>query len=322
MPQRVTIPEVIPYVAADLPLVMRWSRSAPNAKRHGFAFHKDIEFHFVLRGSLVYAVRDKRYRLRPGSLLVIPPNEPHVAHPAEPSDAHPAEPDDALEKITLIVHPSLIDRPDGVSLDDAAAHRHTRLSSDETAKLIEIATSIRSEIDNRDLDWAVMCRLKIRELIVLCRRAFANPVPAAAGDPAIEQAIAYIEGHYHEHIDNQTLAATTGTSASRLMHRFKSHMGIGIKQYVLLLRVAKAGQILIADPDLKVEYIARTVGFNYFADFNRTFKRHTGMTPTAYRTAGTAGRQVPASVPDRASAPPNAHETTRTHAGDEFAIPR
>ena len=60
--------------------------------------------------------------------------------------------------------------------------------------------------------------------------------------------------------------------------------GKGIAEHIRLLRINKAKQLLISNPDLRVSEIAEKCGFN--SDYNyfiTLFNRIVGMPPKAYR---------------------------------------
>ena len=61
-------------------------------------------------------------------------------------------------------------------------------------------------------------------------------------------------------------------------------------------RIKHAQQLLIDEPDQTVLDVALAVGFNAKSTFNTAFRRHAGMTPTAYRSQG---ERKPLRRPDR-----------------------
>ena len=63
---------------------------------------------------------------------------------------------------------------------------------------------------------------------------------------------------------------------------FKQELKIGYSDYVNLLRVNKAGQLL-DDTDMGYPEIAEACGFSDAAYFSRVFKQRTGVTPGQWR---------------------------------------
>lgn len=58
---------------------------------------------------------------------------------------------------------------------------------------------------------------------------------------------------------------------------------MGIVNYILLLRINKAKELLL-ESNLYVFEISQQVGFNDTSYFNRTFKRITGYTPNEFQS--------------------------------------
>jgi len=50
---------------------------------------------------------------------------------------------------------------------------------------------------------------------------------------------------------------------------------------------------LLLNPTLSVGEVATAVGFGSIPHFNRSFKKYTGMTPTAYRASRVGRHKVP-----------------------------
>lgn len=71
-------------------------------------------------------------------------------------------------------------------------------------------------------------------------------------------------------------------SSRNLLLRFKAATGHLPGEYLQLLRVAAARQLLERGR-AQVRKVAEAVGYEDIASFRSVFKRHTGMTPTEYR---------------------------------------
>ena len=81
-------------------------------------------------------------------------------------------------------------------------------------------------------------------------------------------------------------------------------VGGGFHRVVGARRVAEAKRLLADEPDATVLEVLYRVGFSSKSAFHRAFKRHAGLTPTAYRRAVAEaprgdGQDVPVPVPGR-----------------------
>lgn len=68
-------------------------------------------------------------------------------------------------------------------------------------------------------------------------------------------------------------------SESYFSRDFKRQAGMTFSQYLNVVRIEKAVQIINAEPDLKVTDVMSRCGFNTIRSFNRAFKLITGYTP-------------------------------------------
>ena len=64
---------------------------------------------------------------------------------------------------------------------------------------------------------------------------------------------------------------------------FKRYFFVSPVEYVNAVRLEKATQLLLNEPDLTIEQVAFQVGYNDYRYFGRAFKKRYGMTPSAYK---------------------------------------
>ena len=83
--------------------------------------------------------------------------------------------------------------------------------------------------------------------------------------------------------------------SAETLRRFREHLGGSPKSYVTAQRRAAAEE-LVGDPEVELPEVAAGLGFADAALFSRWFRRWTGETPEARRSARCAG--APAELPD------------------------
>lgn len=101
-------------------------------------------------------------------------------------------------------------------------------------------------------------------------------------DSRLEKIRSYINYHYTEPIDLETIAAQIPMNPTAFCRYFKEKSGKTFTAYILDLRVGYACKLL-SDKEMDINRICLSSGFNSPTHFNRVFKRKTGMTPSAYR---------------------------------------
>jgi transcriptional regulator GlxA family with amidase domain len=103
----------------------------------------------------------------------------------------------------------------------------------------------------------------------------------ASNDPVVTAATDYT----HAHLDHVTLRDVTraiGVSERTLRRVFSSHLGMSWRTYLLRARVLRS-MTLLAQPDRSILEVSIAVGFDDAGAFARSFARHCGESPSAYR---------------------------------------
>lgn len=101
-------------------------------------------------------------------------------------------------------------------------------------------------------------------------------------DAPVRAAEAYLQERFDRGVSAEQLARAVGMSPRNLIRRFKAATGRVPGAYVQALRVAAARELLERD-GASVQEACTAVGYEDLAYFRRLFKRHTGVSPAAYR---------------------------------------
>lgn len=102
-------------------------------------------------------------------------------------------------------------------------------------------------------------------------------------DTAVLRLQDWLERHFRQDIDLPTLARRAGMSERSLIRRFRRATGDSPTTYLQLLRV-EAGRRRLETTSDTLETITRDVGYEDVSSFTRLFRRHTGLSPGAYRS--------------------------------------
>ncbi len=104
------------------------------------------------------------------------------------------------------------------------------------------------------------------------------PVPA---DPVA----AAVTDYTRAHLDRVTVSDVTravGVSERTLRRIFSTHLGMSWRSYLLRARVLRS-MAMLAQPDRSILEVSIAVGFEDAGAFARSFARHCGETPSAYK---------------------------------------
>ena len=99
---------------------------------------------------------------------------------------------------------------------------------------------------------------------------------------SVRRAKHFIQSNHREPIHLPNVAAHAGVSQHHFSRIFKSATGLSFTDYVARCRVRRAKEELLK-PNARVTEVAFDVGFQSLSQFNRSFARLTGETPTRFR---------------------------------------
>ena len=113
-----------------------------------------------------------------------------------------------------------------------------------------------------------------------------RPPPRPSGGlPAhrIKVVVDYIEESLAKPITLRELAVLARVSVRHFERGFRQSLGVPPHTYVLEKRLSTARELLLSQPTLTIERIARQVGFSSPSHLASAFRRHTGCSPTTFR---------------------------------------
>ncbi len=109
-----------------------------------------------------------------------------------------------------------------------------------------------------------------------------QPEESVVEPKLVSKAKRYIRDRFNERISLDEAAQAVNTSTRHFCKVFKEATGITFTDYLARVRVEKAKHLL-QNPHLRVSEIAFETGFESISQFNRSFKRVAGMSPTQFR---------------------------------------
>ncbi|UJF32497.1 helix-turn-helix domain-containing protein [Paenibacillus hexagrammi] len=99
----------------------------------------------------------------------------------------------------------------------------------------------------------------------------------------VQQIQEYIAAHYDSNeLSLASVAKEFFISSGYLSMRFKQDLGINFLDYIHQYRVEQS-KILLKNGDMKIQSIAKAVGYCDEAHYSKTFKKWTGMAPSQYQ---------------------------------------
>lgn len=109
--------------------------------------------------------------------------------------------------------------------------------------------------------------------------------PALVGKDAeeiVEYTVLYMREHYMDDIDISSFSATLGFTSAYLTKLFNRYKGDTPLKYLTDIRIHEAKRLL-TDTGLPIREVGERVGYPDQFHFSKTFRKLTGLNPTAYR---------------------------------------
>lgn len=98
----------------------------------------------------------------------------------------------------------------------------------------------------------------------------------------IQSCISFLDEHYMEDLSIDSIAEMYRFNSNYFSVFFKKNFGVNFSDYILMLRMKKAEELL-KENKLKIYEIALLVGYRDVKYFNRVFKKRFGISPDEYR---------------------------------------
>ncbi len=145
------------------------------------------------------------------------------------------------------------------------------------------------EYENQPTHAASFCKACLAEVLISLER-YREGQEEAEGlvspkEERMQAVAAYLAEHLREDLNLTELARVFALSPSHLSRTFHEATGFGIREYLISLRIQRAGELLL-NSGLTITEIADQCGFsdgNYFGD---AFRRTMGVSPREYRKLG------------------------------------
>jgi AraC-like DNA-binding protein/ligand-binding sensor protein len=109
--------------------------------------------------------------------------------------------------------------------------------------------------------------------------------------PLVQKAREYIDRHKTEELSLADVAKAAGASVFHFCKVFHKATGLTFTDYVARVRLEDARTRLL-NPNQRISEIAYDVGFRSLTQFNRTFKRVFGQSPTKFRARLSSGKRA------------------------------
>lgn len=281
--------------------------------------HDHIEILYVLKGSIVVQIMEKRQRLEEGDCAVIFPQQIHSYHAPEDSltrlflfedsltgmylrsirTSRPSCPflsagdltEDGVLALERLYSLSCNDRKEQAEVPQARAATESQTAGEMAAaakagtvrERISAAEAMTAARDNDSINKTALCSAWIQVLLALVWPQLT--VVRREQSESIEftcQLVQYIMEHFQEPLTLESLARELHVNKYYISNLFSSRLQTNFRRYLNHVRLEYAMQ-LINTSDAPLIDVWAEAGFNSQRSFNRAFVEIMGVTPMEYR---------------------------------------
>jgi YesN/AraC family two-component response regulator len=260
-------------------------------------WHECLELDYIVSGTGTYSISNVQYDIEPGQIFVI---NNHELHRIQSED---------LELICVIFEPGLIWNNAQIDYDylqsffDRNVNFQNMIEADHQLALTirDLIEEIDHEVQEKDEGYQLMVKSSLMRILALLNRHFklGGQIGKETSErqrkfDRIREVVNYIDEHFTENLELETLAAMVFMNPVYFSGFFKKAMKMTLTEYIISLRINHA-TVLLRESKLGVTEISLQSGFPTPAYFSRAFRKALGLSPLQYRrihqTAAAGGHE-------------------------------
>jgi len=280
-----TLYEKVEIPSYDLPIIFhkfnlyRDSKMECKFYRH---WHEKIEFLYFTKGEAIIGCGAQRIFAKVGDLIVINSNELHEGHALT----------EVVEYYCIIIDTSLFESRN-IDICETKYIKpiyqnnilfENKIENDESVRIC--VENIIKEYESKDIGREVAIKAYIYQLIVILLRGHVKHMLTSREYDnrkkrleRFNKILKFIDEHFHEEITIDKLCSMANLSKYRFCHLFKEITGKSFSEYLNMVRINKAEELL-HETDMNVTEIALSCGYNDANYFSRVFKKYRKQAPS------------------------------------------
>lgn len=233
--------------------------------------HDFSEIVMVTSGHGTHIINGATYHVMPGDIFLL-----------LPTDIHSFVPLDEDNKFNWL---SCIWIEDFFEIDDDLLIKTKKFSDEYTYDIYNQLLDIHNEFYSKKEGYLKVIKYLMQVIVLKLYRLARNheiDYGTRHKNKLVKEAVNYINENYTKNIELNDVANHLMISQVYLCKLFKIQMQTGVMQYLRMLRINKAMQ-LITSTDLNIDVISTMVGFSDIKSLYSLFKKRTGVSPGEFR---------------------------------------
>ncbi|NEU32264.1 AraC family transcriptional regulator [bacterium LRH843] len=268
------------------PFQIVYRESKSKQRELPFHFHEWYEMVYVYSGQGTFLIDQSIQSMEKGNVFIIPAN---TIHQSIPDKVNPV-----TSTVLFFCHSFVQTRLLGDSFDFLHLFEHCirqkkykyTLQPSQQEEVERYLQEMDNEIQQVHLGYRHASQIHLQTMLLYLSRELTSydvqVIHDYTGPGWMNDVLSYIEDHFMEGVSLEALSTHGNVSTAHLSRVFKKMTGMNISEYIATKKVLKAKELLL-QTEKKVTEIASICGFESMPYFHRTFKKYSGVTPSAYR---------------------------------------
>ena len=233
-------------------------------------YHPHYEIYYMKEGRCRYFIDDRSYDVEAGDIVFIPKGCIHRAHYFGQIHSR------------LLINCTEDYIPD-VICEHLSESRYVYRSREIAKHVEKLFLQIEYEYTHPDEFTKASLMCFTSQIFFLMLRHPGNHEEAATGNDLVDSVVKYIRQNFTNDIKLSAVAKMKSVSVEHLSRTFKLCTGFGFNEYVTLLRLRHAEEMIKSNPEMTISEIAYECGFNDGNYFSYKFKKMYGIPPIKAR---------------------------------------
>jgi AraC-like DNA-binding protein len=222
-----------------------------------FHKHECYELVYYITGNGTTELEGKVYNYSPNTFMIVKPNCLHDERHTKGTD------------VIFIGFKTSIQLPVEDNL----------YSDNPQHSIYNYLKQMKQEISEQRKNFSLKADFLLGEMLIEFERMFENSNRKNKDFTYIQ---GFIDEHFNQHINLDTLVELSGYSYHRFRHLFKEKTGFSPTSYIINKRLQNSAHLL-TNTDLSILEISQECGFSNESQFSSMFKKYSGKTPSMYR---------------------------------------
>lgn len=238
--------------------------------------HNINEMYYLVSGEFNYFIGQETYHINSGDFVVIPAGVPHKT---------------ALSnyRSRILIHFGSSFIIEESIFRNLSKKRVYTIDSEARSHIIALIKKIQKEM-NESLPYSkTICSYALNEIFAILCRNQNSKNNNRIKNKAIYEAEEYIKANYMNKLTLSDIADHVFLSKSYFSKLFNKQNGMGVSEYITIIRVQKAADLLKSGVNSITE-VARQSGFSDSNYFSTQFKKYNGQSPRQYFADHSAGK--------------------------------